>query len=89
MAGSKARRVPLPDVREKLANTEVPGPATRAGSAKHKEQGHNVGRQTQENKEGTSHLAKMLVGYVRGSGYVCKIKPHAFAAASIADKHSK
>ena len=43
----------------------------------------------QENDEGTSHLAKMLVGYVRGSGYECKIKPHAFAAASIADKHSK
>jgi predicted RNase H-related nuclease YkuK (DUF458 family) len=43
----------------------------------------------QENDEGTSHLAKMLVGYVKGSGYECKIKPHAFAAASIADKHSK
>jgi uncharacterized protein len=39
--------------------------------------------------EGTSHLANMLVGYVRGSGYECKTKPHAFAAASIADKHSK
>ena len=34
-------------------------------------------------------LAKMLVGYVKGSGYECKTKPHAFAAASIADKHSK
>ena len=43
----------------------------------------------QENGEGTSHLAKMLVGYVRGSGYECRIKPFAFAAASIADKHSK
>ena len=43
----------------------------------------------QENNEGTSHLAKMLVGYVKGSGYECKIKPDAFAAASIADKHSK
>ena len=39
--------------------------------------------------EGTSHLANMLVGYVRGSGYECKTKPYAFAAASIADKHSK
>ena len=39
--------------------------------------------------EGTSHLANMLVGYVKGSGYECKIKPFAFAAASIADKHSK
>ena len=43
----------------------------------------------QENNEGTSHLAKMLVGYVKGSGYECKLKPYAFAAASIADKHSK
>ena len=43
----------------------------------------------QENNQGTSHLANMLVGYVKGSGYECKIKPHAFAAASIADKHSK
>ena len=43
----------------------------------------------QENNEGTSHLAKMLVGYVKGSGYECRIKPYAFAAASIADKHSK
>jgi len=42
-----------------------------------------------ENNEGTSHLANMLVGYVKGSGYECKIKPYAFAAASIADKHSK
>ena len=39
--------------------------------------------------EGTSHLANMLVGYVKGSGYECKTKPHAFAAASIADKHSR
>ena len=43
----------------------------------------------QENKEGTSHLAKMLIGYVKGSGYECKVKPYAFAAASVADKHSK
>ena len=43
----------------------------------------------QESKEGTSHLANMLIGYVKGSGYECKVKPYAFAAASIADKHSK
>jgi len=43
----------------------------------------------QESNEGTSHLANMLVGYVKGSGYECKVKPYAFAAASIADKHSK
>jgi uncharacterized protein len=42
-----------------------------------------------EKGEGTSHLAKMLIGYVKGSGFECKIKPDAFAAASIADKHSK
>tara|TARA_R110000824_G_scaffold304371_1_gene492189 strand:- start:131 stop:607 length:477 start_codon:yes stop_codon:yes gene_type:complete len=39
--------------------------------------------------EGTSNLTNMLVGYVKGSGFDCKIKPDAFAAASIADKHSK
>ena len=43
----------------------------------------------QEKNEGTSHLANMLVGYVKGSGYECRMKPDAFAAASIADKHSK
>ena len=43
----------------------------------------------QENNEGTSHLANMLIGYVKGSGYECRIKPEAFAAASIADRHSK
>jgi len=42
-----------------------------------------------DKKEKTSHLAKMLIGYVRGSGYECKVKPHAFAANSIADRHSK
>ena len=42
-----------------------------------------------EKGEGTSYLANMLIGYVKGSGYECKIKPDAFAAASIADKHSK
>jgi hypothetical protein len=39
--------------------------------------------------EGTSPFAKMLVGYARGSGFECKIKPNAFAASSVADKHSK
>jgi len=42
-----------------------------------------------EKNEGTSHLANMLVGYVKGSGFDCKIKPEAFAAATIADKHTK
>jgi hypothetical protein len=39
--------------------------------------------------EGTSRFANMLVGYARGSGFACKIKPDAFAASSVADKHSK
>ena len=43
----------------------------------------------QEKNEGTSHLANMLIGYIKGSGYECRVKPDAFAAASIADKHSK
>ena len=42
-----------------------------------------------DKQEKTSHLAKMLIGYVNGSGYDCRIKPHAFAANSIADRHSK
>ena len=37
----------------------------------------------------TSRFADMLVGYATGAGFECKIKPHAFAAASVADKHSK
>lgn len=42
-----------------------------------------------DKEEKTSHLAKMLIGYVKGSGYECKVKPYAFAANSIADRHSK
>ena len=37
----------------------------------------------------TSKFSDMLVGYANGSGFECKIKPMAFAATSIADKHSK
>jgi predicted RNase H-related nuclease YkuK (DUF458 family) len=37
----------------------------------------------------TSNLASMIVGYVTGNGFDCKLKPEAFAAASVADKHSK
>ena len=40
-------------------------------------------------KTKTSLMADQLVGYVRGVGFSCKIKPDAWAAASIADKHSK
>jgi predicted RNase H-related nuclease YkuK (DUF458 family) len=37
----------------------------------------------------TSKFADMLVGYAKGAGFDYKIKPYAFAAASVADKHSK
>jgi len=37
----------------------------------------------------TSKFSDMLIGYANGNGFKCKIKPDAFAASSIADKHSK
>jgi hypothetical protein len=37
----------------------------------------------------TSQFSDMLVGFAKGAGFDAKIKPNAFAAASIADKHSK
>lgn len=37
----------------------------------------------------TSAFSDSLVGYAVGSGFKCKIKPNAFVASSIADKHSK
>ena len=40
-------------------------------------------------KSKTSKFADMLVGYAKGSGFDCKIKPEAFAAYCVADKHSK
>jgi len=42
-----------------------------------------------DRQQATSRFSDMLVGYAKGAGFDCKIKPHAFAAASIADKHSK
>jgi len=45
---------------------------------------------SQPDKESkTSKFADMLVGYAKGSGFDCKIKPEAFAAYCVADKHSK
>ena len=38
---------------------------------------------------GTSRYADMLMGYATGAGFSCKIKPDAYAATSVADKHSK
>lgn len=42
-----------------------------------------------DKKEKTSSYADMLIGYAKGVGFTCKVKPEAFAASSIADKHSK
>lgn len=42
-----------------------------------------------DKRAGTSHFSDMLVGFAKGAGFETKIKPDAFAAASIADKHSK
>jgi len=42
-------------------------------------------------KEGekSSKIADMLIGYARGAGFKCRIKPEAWASNSVADKHSK
>lgn len=37
----------------------------------------------------TGRFADMLMGYAKGAGFKCKIKPDAWASNSIADKHSK
>tara|TARA_R110002020_G_scaffold200272_2_gene402401 strand:- start:300 stop:770 length:471 start_codon:yes stop_codon:yes gene_type:complete len=42
-----------------------------------------------DKKEKTSLYADMLIGYAQGVGFECKVKPEAFAASTIADKHSK
>ena len=42
-----------------------------------------------DREQATSRFSDMLIGYAKGAGFDCKIKPDAFAAASIADKHSK
>jgi len=42
-----------------------------------------------DKKTATSKFSDMLIGFARGAGFETKIKPYAFAAASIADKHSK
>tara|TARA_B100000287_G_scaffold337252_1_gene323073 strand:- start:320 stop:790 length:471 start_codon:yes stop_codon:yes gene_type:complete len=42
-----------------------------------------------EKKSKSSRFADMLVGYARGVGFECKVKPDAFAATTIADKHTK
>ena len=42
-----------------------------------------------DKNNGTSKFAEMLTGYAKGAGFECKIKPDAYAASSVADKHSK
>ena len=39
--------------------------------------------------EPTARFADMLMGYAKGAGFKCKVKPEAWASNSIADKHSK
>ena len=40
-------------------------------------------------KSKTRSLVDMMTGWARGAGFSCKIKPEAWASASIADKHTK
>ena len=42
-----------------------------------------------KNDQATGKHAEMLMGYAKGAGFRCKIKPDAWASNSIADKHSK
>jgi predicted RNase H-related nuclease YkuK (DUF458 family) len=42
-----------------------------------------------DKKEGTSRFSDMLIGYARGAGFECKIKPDSWAAATVADRYSK
>lgn len=42
-----------------------------------------------EKQEKSSKFADMLIGYAKGVGFECKVKPDAFAATTIADKHTK
>ncbi len=37
----------------------------------------------------TREILNVVVGMVKGSGYVAQIKPDAFAASCVADKHTK
>jgi uncharacterized protein len=40
-------------------------------------------------KNKTSKFISTLTAYTKSAGFKCKIKPHAWASASVADKHSK
>ena len=43
----------------------------------------------EDKKEKTSRMTKMLMGYATGSGFKCKVKPEAFAASTVADRHTR
>ena len=47
----------------------------------------DISESSKEN--GTSKFTDMLTGYTKGAGFEYKIKPDAFAAMTVADKHSK
>ncbi len=42
-----------------------------------------------ESNTKTSNFAEALRGYVKGCGFECEIKPNAWAASTVADRHSK
>lgn len=42
-----------------------------------------------DKQEKTSRFADMMIGYAKGVGFPCKVKPDAFAASTVADKHNK
>jgi len=37
----------------------------------------------------TNRFVSMLTAYAKSSGFSCKVKPYAWASASVADRHSK
>ncbi len=42
-----------------------------------------------DSNHASSRYNKMLVGYVTGCGFLCKVKPDSFVASGIADVHTK
>ena len=42
-----------------------------------------------DKKEATSRFSDMLICYAQSTGFSCSVKPNAFAASSVADKHTK
>jgi hypothetical protein len=42
-----------------------------------------------DKKEATSRFSDMLICYAQSTGFSCSVKPNAFAASTVADKHTK